>query len=166
MKRPEISLIVAQSNNRVIGRNNTMPWHLPKDLKWFKSQTEQHAIVMGSNTYRSIGRALPKRRNIVISSAPAAEFPDAEVVRSLDEAIALLSEEARIFIIGGAQLYESAIERADSLVVTHIDTTIDDGDRFFPAIDPNVWHCTSEESTPADEANPYHLRFCTYRRIK
>lgn len=162
---PEIILIVAQTHNRVIGRDNGMPWHLPKDLQWFKRQTEHHAVVMGSNTYRSIARALPKRRNVVISSAPSAQFPDAEVVRSLDEALNLLAHEPRVFIIGGAQLYNNTIARADRLIVTHIETTIADGDRFFPIIDPTKWRCSSEERCSADAANPYDMRFCIYDRI-
>lgn len=166
MSKAQINIIVAQSNNRVIGRDGDMPWHLPKDLKWFKSHTSGYPVIMGRNTYQSIGKALPNRRNIVISSADAALFPDAETVRSLDEALLSISNEEKAFIIGGGQLYRVAMPLADRLIVTHIDTTIDDGDTFFPVIHPEEWQLTNSETHAADEKNPLDMRFCIYERMR
>ncbi|MBV7433661.1 dihydrofolate reductase [Cardiobacteriaceae bacterium TAE3-ERU3] len=164
MNKAEINLIVAQSNNRVIGRDGDMPWHLPRDLKWFKSHTSGYPVIMGRNTYQSIGKALPNRRNIVISSADPRLFPDAETVRSLDEALMSVQQSEKAFIIGGGQLYKTAMALADRLIVTHIDTTIDDGDTFFPVIHSEEWQLVSEEQHAADEKNPLDIRFCIYER--
>ena len=165
MNKAQINLIVAQSNNHVIGRDGGMPWHLPRDLKWFKSHTSGHPVIMGRNTYQSIGKALPNRRNIVISSADPGLFPDAETIRSLDEALMAVQEAEHVFIIGGGQLYKTAMSLADRLIVTHIDTNIDDGDTFFPPIRSDEWKLTSEEEHTADDKNPLDMRFCIYERI-
>ena len=164
MNKAQINLIVAQSNNHVIGRDGGMPWHLPRDLKWFKSHTSGHPVIMGRNTYQPIGKALPNRRNIVISSADPGLFPDAETIRSLDEALMAIQHTEQAFIIGGGQLYKAAMSLADRLIVTHIDAIINDGDTFFPAIHPEEWQLVSEEQHPADEKNAYNLRFCIYER--
>lgn len=166
MNKAEINLIVAQSSNRVIGRNGEMPWHLPRDLKWFKSHTSGHPVIMGRNTYQSIGKALPNRRNIVISSADPKLFSDAETMCSLDEALLAIQQSEKVFIIGGGKLYKAAMSLADRLIVTHIDTTIDDGDTFFPIIRSEEWRLVSEEKHSADEKNPYDMRFCIYVRAE
>ena len=128
---PIISIIVAMAKNRVIGKDNDMPWgRLPIDLRHFKLVTEGNPIIMGRKTYESIGRPLPNRRNIVLSRQDI-EIEGCEVVSSLKDAISLLINEKEIFIIGGGHLYKEALTIADKLFLTHIDAEFD-GDTFFP----------------------------------
>lgn len=126
-----ISLIVAHDKNYVIGLNNDMPWHLPGDLAYFKRVTMGKPIIMGRNTFESIGRALPGRRNIVISRNADYQASGAEVVHSLEEAIALVSDQPEIMIIGGQQIFTQALPIADRLYITKIDHEFE-GDTFFP----------------------------------
>ena len=160
---PEIILIVAQSDNRAIGRDNQMPWHLPRDLQHFKRHTLGHPVIMGRKTYDSIGRALPGRQNLVVSRNPALTLPDATVCPDLPAALAAAQSDA-LYIIGGSELYHRAMPLADALLVTHVHTTIADADRFFPPIDPAAWRETAREEHPADARNPYALTFCRYDR--
>lgn len=127
-----LALIVAVARNGVIGRDGTLPWHVSEDLKHFKKSTEGHAIIMGRKTHDSIGRALPKRRNIVLTRQTAALFPGCETAHSLGEAIALArSTDDCPFIIGGASLYEEALPLATELHLTMIDEDVE-GDTYFP----------------------------------
>lgn len=159
-----ISIIVAHSNNRVIGHQGSMPWHLPRDLQWFKSHTTGHPVIMGRKTYESIGRALPNRRNLVISSH-AIDCLDIEVYPSLSTALEAVANCAQAFIIGGGMLYRAALEAhvVDRLLITHVDVDLS-GDTTFPMIDEQDWQQDTEEFYPADEQNLYHLRFCIYHR--
>lgn len=128
---PIISIIVAMAKNRVIGKDNDMPWgRLPIDLRHFKLVTEGNPIIMGRKTYESIGRPLPKRRNIVLSRNKT-EIKGCEVVSSLEEALELVKNEKEVFIIGGGYLYKEALNIADKLFLTHIDAEFE-GDTFFP----------------------------------
>lgn len=163
MAKPEVHLIAAQTCNRVIGRNNSMPWHLPRDLAHFKATTLGYPVIMGRNTYQSLGKALPKRTNHVISRQTALNLSDAQTHTSLESAISACQNEEKIFIIGGGELYHSSITIADELNITWIDTELE-GDCFFPKIDPNIWQEISQEHYPADEKNPYNLQFSRYRR--
>ena len=160
---PEIILIVAQSTNRAIGRNNQMPWHLPRDLQHFKRHTLGHPVIMGRKTYESIGRALPGRQNLVISRNAAYSLQDATVCPHLPGALDAAKGDT-VYIIGGSALYHSALPVANTLLVTHVHTTIADADRFFPPIDPAIWQETAREEYPADARNPYDLTFCRYER--
>lgn len=155
-----ISLIVAVTNNGVIGRENDMPWHLPADLAYFKRVTSGHPVIMGRKTHESIGRALPNRTNIVITRQPDYVGHGEIVVSSgLSEAIALAQMEDReeIFIIGGGQIFADALSLADRVYRNRIDTTID-GDTFFPDLGME-WQLMSSESHPADERNVFALNF-------
>lgn len=128
-----LALIVAVARNGVIGRDGTLPWHISEDLKHFKRSTDGHAIIMGRKTHDSIGRALPKRRNIVVTRQAVALFPGCETARSLGEAIALArSTDDCPFIIGGASLYEEALPLATELHLTMIDEDVQ-GDTYFPS---------------------------------
>ena len=137
MTRPQLALaplalIAAVARNGVIGKHGTLPWHVPEDLKHFKKTTSGHVIIMGRKTHDSIGRPLPKRRNIVVTRQPDARFAGCEAAHSLTEAIALArtSDECP-FIIGGASLYEEALPLATELHLTTIDEDVA-GDTFFP----------------------------------
>lgn len=141
MNKLTISLIAALSENRVIGRDNKLPWHIPEDLKRFKDITAGHPVIMGRKTYQSIGRLLPNRLNIIITRDVSFKIEGAKIVSSLEAAIEKASEaeilkqvqddEMEIFIIGGGQIFEQAIDRADKLYLTIVHTTIE-GDAFFP----------------------------------
>lgn len=140
----ELAIIVARAKNGVIGVNNTLPWRLPEDLKHFKNTTLGHPIIMGRNTWESLGKALPGRRNIVVSRNPDYEATDAEVFESLDDAIDACSGNDKVFIIGGAQIYDEALIYVDKLIITEVDIEVD-GDAYFPNVDEMLWKETSRE---------------------
>ncbi len=148
-KHPAISMIVARSRNHVIGRDNQMPWKISADLQFFKKVTMGHPVIMGRKTWESIGRPLPGRRNIVVSRNTDLQLTGAEVVHSLDAALATLNEFPRVFVIGGEQLFTQAFPQADRLYITEIDMDVDGGDTFFKVPDPEQWK--EIERTPASE---------------
>ena len=126
------------SSNRVIGVNNTLPWHLSEDLKHFKSLTTGHTIIMGRKTYESIGRPLPNRRNIVISRNSNTSYEGVEVVHSLEDAFSISTNDKEVFVIGGSNIYEQALSFVDQLYITEIKKSFL-GDAFFPEINKQIW---------------------------
>jgi len=148
-KHPAISMIVARSRNYVIGKDNQMPWKISADLQFFKKVTMGHPVIMGRKTWESIGRPLPGRRNIVVSRNTELQLTGAEVVNSLDAALASLNEFPRVFVIGGEQLFTQAFPMADRLFITEIDIDIDGGDTFFEVPNQSEWK--EVERTPASE---------------
>ena len=148
-KHPAISMIVARSRNHVIGRDNQMPWKISADLQFFKKVTMGHPVIMGRKTWESIGRPLPGRRNIVVSRNADLKLTGAEVVNSLDAALATLNEFPRVFVIGGEQLFTQAFPKADRLYITEIDIDVDGGDTFFAVPNESEWK--EVERTPASE---------------
>jgi dihydrofolate reductase len=140
----ELAIIVAKAKNGVIGVNNTLPWHLPEDLKHFKNTTTGHPIIMGRNTWISLGRALPNRRNIVVSRNPEFKAEGAEVFHTLENAIDACSGNEKAFIIGGAQIYEEALAYVDKLIITEVDIKVE-GDAFFPEVDDMFWEEVERE---------------------
>jgi dihydrofolate reductase len=156
-----LTIVVAIDAQRGIGVDNTLPWHLPEDLAHFKRTTAGHPIIMGRKTFDSIGRPLPKRRNIVITRNAQWQHDGVESAPSLQAALALVGE-TRAFIIGGAQIFTEAMDLVDTLVVTEIAHTFD-CDTFFPAIERRVWLEESREHHHAD-ANGFDYAFVTYRR--
>ena len=126
------------SSNRVIGVNNTLPWHLSEDLKHFKSLTTGHTIIMGRKTYESIGRPLPNRRNIVISRNSNTSNEGVEVVHSLEDAFSISTNDKEVFVIGGSNIYEQALSFVDQLYITEIKKSFI-GDAFFPEINKQIW---------------------------
>jgi dihydrofolate reductase len=160
--KPRISIIVAMANNRVIGKNNDMPWHLPSDLKHFKTVTLGKPIIMGRKTYESIGRPLPGRKNIVISRNKDYILEGCETATSLEEAIKLVNYEEEIFIIGGGNLYKQAINSADMLYLTFIDLEVD-GDTFFPDYTLLNIQELKRDKFLKDEKNPYNYEFVDYK---
>jgi len=158
----EIVLVAAMGRNRVIGVDGGMPWHLPADLKHFKAVTLGHPVVMGRRTLESIGKPLPGRRNVVLSRSldPAPEGCD--VVGSLDETLGRL-EPGPVMVIGGGELYRTALPLASRMELTFIDAA-PEGDTHFPAWSHAEWSLTAMSSRPADSANPYALVFCSLSR--
>lgn len=161
--RPRIALIAALARNRVIGQGNRMPWHLPEDLRHFKRLTSGHAVVMGRRTFASIGRALPNRTNIVVTRDAAFAAEGVRVAHSLDEALAMAPGDDVVFVIGGGELYEQTLDRADVLHLTEIDAEID-GDTRFPAFDRTQFREVSRESS-RDPASGLAYDFVTYERV-
>lgn len=152
-----LSLIVAMTKNRVIGKDNQMPWHLPADLAWFRQNTTGKPVIMGRKTFESIGRPLPKRTNIVLSRQPF-EYDGVIWKDSLESAVDFVRDSEEIMLIGGGQLFNEYVSKADRLYLTEIQTELD-GDTFFPSINWDEWHIEFEQYRPADEQNPYDCRF-------
>lgn len=150
--------------SRLIGAENRMPWHLPADLQYFKRVTMGKPMIMGRNTWESLGRVLPGRRHIVITRQADYSAPGIEVVHSVDAALALLEEGEEAMVIGGAQLYEQMLQHAQRLYLTRIEAEFE-GDTWFPQLDLDVWQLQSSESHPADEKNPVSYRFEVYERL-
>ena len=149
-----ISLVAAMTQDRVIGCQGKMPWHLPRELQHFKSLTWGKPIVMGRKTYDGLKRPLPGRRNLVLSRQPNLEIEGCEVFPSLDEAIQAAETDEEVMVIGGGYVFELAIAQASRIYLTLIDAKID-GDTYFPEWDQTQWTVVSSESFSADEANIY-----------
>ena len=161
MAQPAISMIVARSQNHVIGRDNQMPWKISADLQFFKRVTMGHPVIMGRKTWESIGRPLPGRRNIVVTRNQNLQLQGGEVVHSLEEALNSLAEFPRVFVIGGEQLFTQAFPLADQLYLTEIKLDIQDGDTFFEIPDPANWR--EVELLPNVEGD-IHFDFVTLER--
>ncbi|MCC2928805.1 dihydrofolate reductase DfrA [Bacillus sp. LBG-1-113] len=159
-----ISFIFAMDANRLIGKDNDLPWHLPNDLAYFKKVTSGHSIIMGRKTYESIGRPLPNRKNIVVTSAHDAEFPGCTIVSSIEDVLQIASDTEECFVIGGAQLYTALFPYADRLYMTKIHHQFD-GDRYFPEFDESKWKLVSSEQGTKDEKNPYDYEFLVYEKM-
>ncbi|RAU16845.1 dihydrofolate reductase [Nitrincola tibetensis] len=163
-----ISIIVAQSTNRVIGRQNKLPWYLPEDLKYFKRITQGKPIIMGRKTYESIGRPLPGRLNIVITRSATYQPLGVKVVNSLEAAIELAEHQALIdgvdeaLVIGGAEIYQQAMSLAERLYLTQVHAEIE-GDAYFPEINAQKWQQILKEDFNAVEPNPYPYSFIVYQ---
>ena len=160
---PRITLILARARNGVIGAKGGLPWRLPEDLAFFKRTTMGHPIVMGRKTWESIGRPLPGRRSIVVTRDRSFAAAGAEVVHSLDDAVALCSDSDEIFVIGGAQLYAEALPRADRLLLTEIHADFE-GDTFMPAAAAEDWAEAGREHHPPSDQRAFGFDFVDYRR--
>lgn len=161
-----ISLLVAMGHNQIIGSENGMPWHLPNDLNFFKELTTGHTIIMGRKTFESIGKALPKRTNIVITKKEAQAFPegiqvmdDVKKIRSLKEA----HPDDELFVIGGGTIFEQVMDIADRMYITFIDESFA-GDTNFPIYTMDEWSLTSRVEGERNEKNPYDYYFLQYDR--
>ena len=158
----EKCIIVAVSDNWAIGKDNKMPWHIKEDLLYFKKVTTGHPVIMGSNTYKSIGKALPNRMNIVVSHKYVS---GALTVPTLKEAYSVAEKtDNQCFIIGGAQLYKASINDVDTLYVTHIHTVIPDADTYFPEIDETVWEKVFLSPLAVDDESGLEYNFAIYKR--
>jgi dihydrofolate reductase len=162
MKRPIISLVAAMAKNRVIGKDNKMPWHLPADLKHFKSVTMSKPIVMGRKTFESIGRPLPGRENVIISRNNDYAADGCIVVHSIEDALTLLADYKEIMIIGGGFLYSQIINQTDKLYLTYIDLKID-GDTQFPEFEHLDLVEINNVKHSKDDKNPHNYQFVDYQ---
>ncbi len=161
----EISLIVAMGTNRVIGRDNKIPWHLPADMRFFKETTMGKPIIMGRKTYESLGHALPGRRNIVMSRNKEFKAEGCTVVGSLAEALEVAVGEGEIMIIGGEELYRLFLPFAKRIYLTVIEADFI-GDSFFPMLDTDVWVEVSRRTYEPDESWPYRYHFTILERVE
>ncbi len=152
-----ISMIAAMADNRIIGKDNQMPWHLPADFVWFKRCTMGKPVVMGRRTYESIGRPLPGRQNIVISRDEALSIEGVTTVTSIEQALKAAGDVEEVMIIGGGAIYAACLPMANKLYVTHIEAAID-GDTQFPDWGDEFKE-TYSERYQADEKNAYNMRF-------
>jgi len=159
----KISLIVAVNRNGVIGKDGKMPWHLPADLKYFKSVTMGKPIVMGRKTFESLGRPLPGRENIVLTRDKNFTAEGCTIIHSLEEMRQHTADVDEVMIIGGAQLYEQMLPHADHIYMTRVDC-LDEGDTWFPAFNPAEWETGFIEAHEADEKNPCAYTFIRYDR--
>ena len=160
-----LSLIVAASNNNVIGKDNKLPWHLPDDLKRFKALTRGHPIIMGRKTFESIGRALPDRLNIVVSQTLEVAPVGTQLANSLSAALELAKGSDEAFIIGGSQLFQMSAPLADRLYLTRVHATIE-GDVSLPPIDFSEWKEISKEEHPNNSEHEYAFTYINYERAK
>ena len=166
----KLALICAMSENRVIGRDNGLPWHLSEDLKYFRRTTMGNCMIMGRNTWESIGRALPGRTSIVITSNAEYHAEGAEVVESLQqaieraEAVSKETNSTQAFVIGGAVLYQAALPLADTLYLTRVHAKVE-GDTILHEFDESNWKEISREKYHRDESNQYDYSICVMQRV-
>lgn len=160
-----ISLIAAMAHQRVIGYQGGMPWHMPVDLKHFKQWTQGKTIMMGRKTFDSLGRPLPKRRNIVISRQTGLQLPGCEVYDDARSFLSAWPADQELMIIGGASLYEQAMPMADRMILTFIDAKCQ-GDTFFPAWDSDEWQMVDRDEHQADANNPHDYQFIVFERVR
>ncbi|WP_028550105.1 dihydrofolate reductase [Paenibacillus sp. UNC451MF] len=161
-----ISFIFAMDEHRGIGLDNKLPWHLPGDLAFFKRVTSGHTILMGRKTYESIGRPLPKRRNVIMTRDLTFAAEGCEIVHTVDEALERFKSEdqnGELFVIGGAEVFRLFMPHADKMYVTEIAHKFE-ADTFFDELDLAEWNVISREQGPKDEKNPYDYEFVIYER--
>lgn len=157
-----VSIIVAIGENNAIGKDNQLLWYLPADLRHFRDKTSGHTIIMGRKTFDSVGKPLPKRRNIVVTRQDI-QIEGCEVVKSIDEALELCKDEHEVFIGGGAEIYRQAMNKTDRIYLTIVHQVFD-ADTFFPEINHELWIETSHIDHPADEKNSIPYSFITLER--
>lgn len=163
---PVIVLVAAVDRRLAIGRGNALPWHLPDDFAHFKALTLGKPILMGRKTAESLGRALPKRRNLVLTRSGRVPFEGMEAVDSLDRALAIAADDGmgELCVIGGAEVYALALPHASVMQLTHVDTVVRDADAFFPAFDRDGWTVASRVPHPVDGRHAFAFEFVEYRR--
>lgn len=167
---PELAIIVAAAENRTIGKGNKMPWRLPGDLQYFKRVTMGSPIIMGRKTFESIGRVLPGRLNVVVTRNPEWKHEGLVAANSLDEAKNIALEHAHknnndhVFVVGGAQLYEQALQLSTKLYFTEVHAEIE-GDVFFPLLDMSEWQEISRESPQQTDGDSHSYSFVTLEKI-
>lgn len=157
-------LVVATSENGIIGDQGGMPWHLPRDLRQFKSLTMGHPIVMGRRTWESIGRPLPGRRNIVLTRDRDYVADGADVVHSVEDIVHATDGDAVVMIIGGGEIYRLFLNMADTVHRTRIHCSLE-GDTTFPDLSPNAWTMSNQQRHEQDEHNAHAMTFETWSRV-
>jgi len=166
MNAVELVLIAALDRNRAIGRGNALPWHLPHDLRHFKALTLGKPLLMGRKTAQALGRALPGRRNLVLTRTGHVPFAGMQAVPSVDAALQLASEDGagELCVIGGGEVYALCLPRATRMLLTHVDTAVVGADAFFPAFDPAQWTVVDRHPHAADARHAHAFEFVEYRR--
>ncbi len=161
-----ISLVVAAATNDAIGKEGQLPWSLPEDMKHFKNVTWGMPIVMGRKTYESLGKALPGRKNIVITNQKGWEAPGAVVVNNKEDALFLAKETdaKEVMVIGGGEIYKLFFNDAKRIYLTRVDAE-PEADTFFPHVDPKHWHLASQKNHEADAKNSFNYSFQQWERI-
>lgn len=154
-----LSLIVAMSDNRVIGRDGDLPWRMSSDLRRFRSLTMGHYVILGRKTYDSIGRPLPGRTFVVLTRDESFQSDFAQVAHDIDEAVGIVQEDDQPFVIGGAEIYRLFLPRVDSIYLTSVHTTIADGDAFFPDLDLKQWNVADSKSLDASDRDEFASTF-------
>jgi len=163
----ELVLIAALDRQRAIGRDNDLPWRLPDDLKRFKALTLGKPLLMGRRTAESLGRALPGRRNLVLTRSGRVPFPGMRAVGSLAEAQVLAADDAatELCVIGGGEVYALCLPHATRMCLTQVDIAVEDADAFFPAFDPAQWRVTNRQAHSADARHACAFEFIDYMRV-
>lgn len=159
------SLIVAMDKNGVIGKNNSLPWKLPRDLEYVKKLTTGNTIIMGRKNFESIGRPLPNRRNIILTRNPNFSVEGCEVYRSVQEVINTCQDNEEVFVFGGREIYRLFLPYVSTMFVTRIHHEFD-GDTYFPEIEWGEWEEVSYQKGVKDKNNPYDYSFHIYKRVK
>ena len=154
----KISAVVAMSENRAIGLDNQMPWHLPDDLRWFKRQTLGKPVIMGRKTYDSIGKPLPKRRNIILTRDRKLTVSKAIITHSKRDALLAGGDASELCVIGGEEIYRLFLPKLNRLYLTVVNATVE-GDAFFPEFELAEWEETYSEEHPADDAHQFSFRW-------
>ena len=161
----KVSLVAALDRDFAIGKGNALPWHLPDDLKRFKALTLGKTILMGRKTAESLGRALPKRRNLVLTRSARVPFEGMQAMASLAEALAIAAQDGdELCVIGGGELYALALPHATHLHLTEVDTQVDGADAFFPRFDADAWREVARVTHPADATHAFAFDFVDYLR--
>jgi len=162
----DLVLVAALDRRNAIGRGNELPWRLPDDLKRFKALTLGKPVLMGRKTADSLGRALPKRRNLVLTRGGRVPFDGMEAVASLDEALALATQDdaSELCVIGGGEVYALTLPLATRLHLTHVETVVEHADAFFPAFDPARWRTVARQAHAADADHAFAFEFVDYER--
>lgn len=162
----KLSLIAALDRNRAIGRDNGLPWRLPDDLKRFKALTLGKPVLMGRRTAQSLGRALPGRRNLVLTRSGQVPFEGMQAVASIDEAMRVAVQDGadELCVIGGGEIYALCLPMATHLHLTHVDTAVEGADAFFPAFDASQWRIVAREPHAADAKHAVAFEFLDYER--
>jgi dihydrofolate reductase len=158
-----LSLIAALDRNAAIGRDNQLPWHLPDDLKRFKALTLGKPVLMGRKTAESLGRALPRRENLVLTRSGCVPYEGMRAVASLDDALQVAGD-AELMAIGGGEIYALALPLASRLYLTHVDTLVENADAFFPRIDLGEWQVIERTAHTADDKHAHAFEFVDYQR--
>ena len=159
----KLSLIAAMDKNRLIGKDNDLPWHLPADLQHFKSTTMNKPILMGRKTYDSIGRPLPGRTNIVLTRSEGIHIDGVTVVNSLDEAIKSVPDADELMVIGGSSVYELVLPKTDFMYLSFVEGEFE-GDAWFPEFNEEDWEIVDSKMQMPDEKNVHACRFVTYTK--
>jgi dihydrofolate reductase len=158
-----IALLAALDRKRAIGRGNALPWHLPDDLKRFKALTLAKPLLMGRKTAESLGRALPGRRNLVLTRRNSAPFAGMEIIASLDAALDAVGD-SELMVIGGGEVFALTLPLATRMYLTHVDTVVADADAFFPEFDMSQWRVVSSDPHAADAKHAFAFEFSDYER--